>query len=134
MNAQVDMAKNMVETDFKISPTQTQVGVVLYGNTSQVEINLDEYQDKLTLLEAMSNMKYPELGSNIGAGVQKVKEMLLEAKKEGVLQMLFVFIKNGVIFDQPEVFDPLKESDIELMVVNMKKIVQGKLFWSSGLR
>ena len=125
MIAQVELAKNMIITDFNVLPGQTQIGVVLYGDQAEVPITFDDYHDKSALLEAMSRIRYPEVGSNIESGVKRAEKMLLQAKQEGVPQMLFVFINDINSNDQQGVFDSLKESDIDLMVVNMQKVIKG---------
>ena len=90
---------------YKISPSDTQVGVVVFGRSASSPIRLGSINDKQSLLDAVGRLSYPGPGAGIDMGVKEAATMLREARKDGVRQRLVIFIDN---IPRIESFDDIK--------------------------
>lgn len=71
----LSFTKNVTE-GFKIGPANTQVGVVVYGNKAKGVFNLNEYQDKDSLGNAIDNIRYLNQNTNTSGGIRVMHEQM----------------------------------------------------------
>lgn len=71
----LNFTKNVTD-GFKIGPKHTQVGVVVYGNKARGVFNLNEYQDKNSLKNAIDNIKYLNQNTNTSGGIRVMHEQM----------------------------------------------------------
>ena len=90
---------------YKISPSDTQVGVVVFGRSASSPIRLGSITDKQSLLDAVGRISFPGVGAGIDMGVKEAATMLRGARKDGVAQRLVIFI-DGI--PRIESFDDIK--------------------------
>ena len=96
---------------YRISPSDTQVGVVVFGTSVSIPIRLGSNTDRKSLLAAIARINFPGPGAGIEMGLNEAGSMLRGARKDGVSQRLVMFI-DGI--PRIESFDTMKSKVAEL--------------------
>ena len=117
-DAQRQLIRTMINR-YKISPQDTQVGVITYGRMATAAINLRRYEDKSTLLAGVGKIGNPGAGSRIDLGVSEGIAMLRGAKKDGFQQRLVVIFDGKAEFNLAKLATELKEDSVETIAIGL---------------
>ncbi|CAD5114775.1 DgyrCDS3819 [Dimorphilus gyrociliatus] len=71
----LSFTKNVTD-NFRIGPTFTRVGVVVYGNKAKPVFHLNEYSDKKLLGNAILGIKYLDQNTNTSGGIRVMHEQM----------------------------------------------------------
>lgn len=70
-NKEKTVVKNIIQL-FQIGPSDTQIGVVSYASSVNIDIHLNQYSDLSSLLNAIDNIMYSGGGTNTHSALTKV--------------------------------------------------------------
>lgn len=68
---------SLVASEFDISRTDTQVGLVTFATTAETEINLQQYNDKPSLLHAIQRVAYMNGETRTDLGLSTIEHTIL---------------------------------------------------------
>jgi receptor-type tyrosine-protein phosphatase Q len=92
---------------YTISSDSVRVGLIVYENEPTPVFSMDQYLDKLTLLEAIENVTYPSGGTETGEAIDYATRFGFNSsfgarqKSEGIPRILIV-LTDGQSFDDVE--------------------------------
>ncbi|XP_037395204.1 collagen alpha-3(VI) chain-like [Pygocentrus nattereri] len=105
VNAVRDFIRKFIDT-MPIGPAEVQIGVTMFSNTPRLEIDLNSYDSKESLISALARIKpRPSPDVNIGAALEFVRTNMLTPEKgsriqDGVPQLVLLLTskksKDGV--------------------------------------
>ena len=121
-DAQVQLIRTMINK-YKISPQDTQIGVVVYGGRQvTTAIDLEQYDDKTTLLTGLDrirNLGKPVGDTGVGFGVNEAILMFRRTKKDAFQQRLITFFDGKPKFDIGRLAMELKKDSVESIAVGV---------------
>ena len=121
-----EAATKMITTfigKYKISPTDTKIGVVTYGGRVAPVIQLGSIQEKNPLLNAVADVRFPGAGSTLHMGINAASTMLTGARKDGVPQKIILVLDAKPMPMAQTVLTGLNQRKVEVTAIGIGREV-----------
>ena len=104
---------------YKISPSDTQVGFVVYGSSASPAFSIGTHSDKTSLLNAVGGIRFPGSPGRVDVGINAGATMLRGARKDGVPQRFVVFMDGDMQDGASSILGDIKGANADVLFVGI---------------